>query len=100
MSWIEDADGGSVLNLRVIPNAARNEIVGPHADRLKIKIQNPPEDGKANRALIKLLSKSLDVSKSSIVILRGGKSREKRILVAGTEAGQVRERLDIPPFSA
>lgn len=93
MSWVEDAAGGAVLSLRVVPNASRDEIVGPHAGKLKVKVQRPPEDGKANRALLKLIAAELGVSKSSLAIVGGAKTRLKRIMIDGTSAEFVREKL-------
>lgn len=70
------------LSIRVQPNASRNEIVGWLDDgSLKIRIQTPPQDGKANKALIAFLAKELGVSKNQISILRGETSRQKVIAI-------------------
>jgi len=78
-----------VLSLRVIPRANSNEVIGFMDDgRLKIKINSPPVDGRANKTLINYLAKLLGVKKGAITLLTGKSGREKRILVKG-----LRERI-------
>lgn len=69
-----------LLNIRVLPRSSRNEIVGQMADgTLKVKLTAPPVDGKANEALIELLSEEYHVSKSKITIVKGLTSKNKTI---------------------
>lgn len=58
-------------------------VVGFFNDQLKIKIQSPPVDGKANQALIKFFSKSLKIAASKISIVAGEQSRSKVIKISG-----------------
>lgn len=68
------------LLVKVVPNASRNEIADWQADgSLKVRIQTPPQDGKANKALIAFLAKQVGVSKNQIKIVRGETSRQKLI---------------------
>jgi uncharacterized protein (TIGR00251 family) len=67
------------LHVRVIPNASKSEIISRDGGEWKIKIQAPPEDDKANGALIQLLAKHFKVPKNSIQIVVGKKSRQKII---------------------
>ena len=69
------------INIRVIPNAARDEVVGWQDDILKIKLQAVPEDGKANRALCLLLAKKIGCHKREVRIHSGEKSRNKIVEV-------------------
>ena len=62
-------DGGTRLRLRVKPGARRNEIQGPHGGALKLSVTAPPEKGKANRAVLDLLSNALGVPASSLTLL-------------------------------
>jgi len=93
MSWIENAETGVLLNLRVVPNASRNEISGLLGGQLKVRIQSPANEGKANKTLIKFLSKKIGVSKSKITIPKGSKSREKTILIADADSQYVEAKL-------
>ena len=49
----------AVLKLRIVPNARRSEVVGVHGDAIKVKVQAPPVDGKANEALCEFLAEQL-----------------------------------------
>jgi uncharacterized protein (TIGR00251 family) len=69
------------FNLKVIPNASRTEIIAKENGDLKIKVQAPPEDGRANKAVIQLLAKHFNVPKNRIKIIAGEKSQQKIIEV-------------------
>ena len=94
MPWLETTPDGVLLRLRIIPRAARDSVQGPHGDRLKIRLQAPPVDGKANRALLQLLALRLDVPRSALALVAGAAGREKTVLAMGVTAEAVRERLD------
>ena len=85
----QEKAGTLLLHLKVQPNASRSGIAGPHGDRLKIRLQSPPQDGKANQELISFLSKLLDIPKSSMELIRGQTSRDKTIRVSGLTADQL-----------
>ncbi|MFH1536360.1 MAG: DUF167 domain-containing protein [Patescibacteria group bacterium] len=72
-----------VLNIKVIPNASKSEIVGEQGDFLKVKIKEKAEKGKANSALIDLLSDNFKISKNNIEILRGSRSSKKVVKLKG-----------------
>ena len=74
------------ISLKVITHAKKSEVVGDDVDLfgariLRVKISQPPEDGKANKALIELLAEYLSVKKNSIKIIAGEKSTHKIIEV-------------------
>jgi uncharacterized protein (TIGR00251 family) len=71
-----------ILNLRIQPRAARDEIVGPLGNTLKIRLTAPPVDGKANEHLREFLGKQCGVAKSQVTVLSGDTSREKRVRIA------------------
>ena len=78
------------LPIRLQPGAAVDRIEGWEADPegrrvLKVRVRARPIDGEANDALIRLLAKSLGVSKSSVTVVRGGQSRSKMLLVDGLD---------------
>lgn len=72
-------DKGLVLNVLVRPNAAANKIEGLHDGLLKLRINAQPVEGAANQAVIKLLSKSLNVPKTGIEIISGHTNKQKRL---------------------
>jgi len=74
--------------LRLTPKGGRDAIEGwvrapSGAVMLKARVAAPPEDGKANTALVALLAKTLAVPKSAVTITGGGKVRLKRIEIRG-----------------
>jgi hypothetical protein len=74
---------GTTVAVRVTPKAAANRIVPSTTDTgallLKIYITTPPEDGKANAAVLKILAKALGIAKSRLRIISGEKSKHKVI---------------------
>lgn len=74
----------TVINVKLIPRASRNEIVEFMGDgTLKIKLTAPPVEGQANQAVIKFLSGILDVPIRSIEIISGKTSHNKLISIKG-----------------
>lgn len=82
-----------VLKLRIVPNARRSEVVGEHGDAIKVKVQAPPVDGKANEALRDFLAEQLQISARSIDIVGGEKSRDKTVAITGLDLTTARQRL-------
>ena len=93
MTWIKATPDGAILTIRVVPRASKNSIDGPLGDALKIRLQSPPVDGKANKALVRFLADMLDLSASRITILSGETGRSKRIEIRGVAEASVRAKL-------
>ena len=74
---------GFLIDVYVQPKASHNKIKGEYNNALKIYLTSPPIEGAANKECIKLLSKTLNISKSQVIIKRGEHSRKKQILVKG-----------------
>jgi uncharacterized protein (TIGR00251 family) len=81
------------LRLRVSPGASRSRVVGRLGDAWKVRIGAPPENGKANDALVGLLAETLDVPRSSIDVVSGHTSRDKTVEVRGRSEADVEARL-------
>ncbi|MFH0977548.1 MAG: DUF167 domain-containing protein [Spirochaetota bacterium] len=71
-----------VIDIAVIPKSSRSEIIIKD-DIIKVFLNSPPEDGKANKELIKIFSKQMRIAKSDIQIIRGEKSKKKQITIKG-----------------
>ncbi len=69
------------LTVKVVPNAGENSIAMPKdaGPVLLVRVTATPEDGKANAAVLKLLSKALACPRTSLAIVRGANSRSKII---------------------
>lgn len=76
---IRKTNEGIIVNLRISPNAKKNEII-KDGDIIKVKITALPIDGKANKALVEFFAKNFKIPKTSIEILKGETSKEKIIL--------------------
>jgi uncharacterized protein (TIGR00251 family) len=81
------------IQVRVQPNAARNEVVGFADGVWRVRVAAPPVQGKANRELVDFLSHVLRVSKNRVTILRGQATRNKVIAVAGLTREEITRRL-------
>lgn len=80
-SWCTAIAGGIRLSVQIMPNAKITEVVGILNDALKIRLQAPPVEGKANDALIRYLADILDVPKTSVSITHGHMNKRKTIEV-------------------
>ena len=90
MPWLTDTPDGAVLNLRIVPRATKNAIQGEHGDALKVRLCAPPVDGAANAALVEFLAETFALPRARVQLLSGASSRNKRVLLAGVAAPQVR----------
>lgn len=83
-----------IVSLRVQPKASANKILGEHAGALKVSVTAAPEKGKANAAVVTLLSKELGIPKSSIEIVRGETTRIKTLRIHGLTKESLSRLLD------
>lgn len=83
MSWIRGDDNGVVSIARLVPRAAKNQIVGITDGELKIRIKGLPVEGKANKALVQFLAEVLGVRLGCIALIGGETGRHKRIRIDG-----------------
>ena len=88
---------GARLRVKVHARARRNEVGGMLDGVLRIKVTEPPVEGRANRAVVELLAERLRVSRSSIRIVAGERASLKTVEVAGLDAAAVAERLRPEP---
>jgi len=94
-SFVTEAEDGTLLAVKVVPGAKR-EQVGPVAGgRLRVAVTAAPEKGKANKALVKLLARRLEMRKSDISIERGETAREKVLMLRGIVPRTARLRLGV-----
>ena len=92
---IRATPGGIELPLKVVPGASRTRVAGVLGTALKVAVAAPPEGGKANAAVIRLLAEVLGVSKSDIEIVSGHGQPLKRVAVRGLTAAEARTRLGV-----
>jgi len=90
MSWLTPTSQGVILTLKVTPRAKRTEVSGFDPDWIRLRIQAPPVDGKANEAIIAFLSESFKIHRRAVEICTGDTSRLKRIKLQGVTEDAVR----------
>lgn len=93
MSWLQQTNDGVQIRVKLVPRASVNRIDGPHGDALKIRLNAPPVDGKANAALLRFLADELDLPLSSIALTAGETSRQKTFRIRGATADTIRAAL-------
>jgi uncharacterized protein (TIGR00251 family) len=77
------------LRLRVSPGASRSGVVGRHGEVWKVRVTAPPENGKANDAVLDLLATTLEIPRARIEIVSGHGSRDKTVAVDGLPVEEI-----------
>jgi uncharacterized protein (TIGR00251 family) len=89
---------GIVLHVRLTPKGGISRVAGVEArdgkSVLKVQVTAPPEDGKANAALVETLAAWLGVPKSTVALVSGHKSRLKSVRIDG-DPDRLLEKLGI-----
>jgi len=83
------------LKIKVIPSSSKDCIAGWLQDTLKVKVKAPPEKGKANKAVIKILEKSLALPKGSVNIASGSTSCHKIIEINTNDDTDTNKKLSM-----
>lgn len=76
-AWCSQTAQGIRLAVQITPNAKRSEVIGVLDDVLKIRLQAPPVEGKANLALTRFIAATLGLPKSAVVLLHGQTNKRK-----------------------
>ena len=93
MLEIQGRDGAAIFSVRVQPRASMDEVVGEMGGALKVRLQAPALENRANQALIEFLAQLLKTPKSAVRILSGDRSRTKRIEIRGVTQQQIQALL-------
>jgi len=91
-AW-EEIPRGIVLPVQAQPKARCNAVLGVRQGRLLVAVTQPPEQGKANEALIEVLADALAIKRRQITLLSGATSARKRFLVIEADLAQLSARL-------
>src|SRR5438094_707685 len=93
MIELGDHAEGCVLPVRAQPGARRSGVQGEQNGALKVAVTAPPEDGRANQSLLEVLREALGLKRSQVELLSGQTSRDKRFLIRGVTAEELRRRM-------
>ena len=80
--WYRRETAVLVLSIHAQPGARATEVAGLHGDALKIRVQAPAQDDRANEALIEFVAARLGVARRDVTIASGARSREKKLHVS------------------
>ncbi len=83
----------TTLSVKVVPRASCDEVVGWSGGVLRLRVSAPPQDGRANAAVVALLAAALGVRKSAVAISAGHASAHKRVAIEGLTRSEVEQRL-------
>ena len=92
---LELKNGALVLHVKVVPNSSRTQFAGTLGDALKIKVAQPPEDGRANRAVESLIADALQLPPSHVHVAAGHSNPRKTIQITGITLELAQQRLDL-----
>ena len=81
------------LRLRVTPGADRAGVVGRHGAGWKISVAAPPERGRANEAVVRLIAESLSLPRDRVAVVSGHTARDKVVEITGISAEESERRL-------
>ena len=81
------------LAIKAVPNAPRSAVAGWLGEALKVKVQAPPVEGRANEALCDFLAEQLGLPRRAVTVLRGDTSRLKLVRIEGLTEAEARSRL-------
>ena len=95
MLEIHERDDAVVFSVRVQPRASKDEIAGEMAGALKVRLQAPALEDRANEALIEFLAQLLKTPKVAVRILSGERSRTKRLEIRGVTRQQILALLQV-----
>jgi uncharacterized protein len=88
------ATGAVIFSVRVQPRASKNEVAGVWGGALKIRLQAPATENRANEALIDFFSDILKTPKSAVRIQSGEHARTKRLEILGVTKQQILDLLN------
>ncbi len=89
MLEVQEREGAVILPVRVQPRASKDEIAGEMNGALRVRLQAPAVENRANEALVDFLAQLLKTPKSAVRILSGERSRSKRIEIRGVTKQQI-----------
>jgi uncharacterized protein (TIGR00251 family) len=83
----------ATLNVKVVPGASRDRLAGRYGDGVKVQVSAPPEKGKANDAVIKVIADALGLRAGDVVLLRGHSTPRKTLQINSLDQTTLEDRL-------
>ncbi|MCC7350035.1 MAG: DUF167 domain-containing protein [Phycisphaerales bacterium] len=79
----------ALLRIKVVPGARQDRIMGCLGDAIKIRTSAPPEGGRANDRVMRLIATALDIPQTHLKLLRGHANPNKVLQIDGLTQAQV-----------
>jgi len=92
-AWLRPCEAGVLISVHLQPGARRTALIGEHGVRLKIAVQAPPVEGRANAALLQWLAERLGLPRQQVDLVAGRHGRDKTVRADGIEAALAQRRL-------
>ncbi len=91
MPYFTETGDGVVLNVKAQPRSSRAGVDGLIGEAVKVRVKCAPVDGKANKELVETLADAFGLPKGRVVFKSGETAKQKRILLVGVSADDVRK---------
>lgn len=85
---------GVRLNVKVVPGASRDRVMGALGDALKVAVSKPPSGGEANKAVVSVIAKALALKPAQVQIIAGHSNPRKQLLITGATVADLSARLE------
>ena len=87
------AEQALILHVKVVPASSRDRVAGRYGDGIKIQTSAPPEAGKANAAVTKILAQFLSLKHGQVALISAPANPRKQFRISGLTAAQLAEKL-------
>jgi uncharacterized protein (TIGR00251 family) len=77
------------LHVKVVPGSSRDRVAGRYGEGVKVQVCAPPEDGRANKAVIAVLARALGVKPAQLAIVRGQAQPRKVVEITGVDQAKL-----------
>ena len=85
----------TTLNVKVVPGARKDRVVGAYGDAVKVQVRAPPAGGKANAAVLRVLTETLGLKPGQLELIAGHGQPRKVVRIEGLDEREIRTRLGI-----
>ncbi len=89
MDFIQESKSSVLIKIKAKPNAKAQSVQIIHNQYVKVQVKSPPDKNKANEEIVKIISKLLNISRSSVSIKRGLTSRDKLLEIKGISMDEI-----------
>jgi uncharacterized protein (TIGR00251 family) len=90
---LTDHPDGVLVAVRAQPNARKTGLLGVQAGAIKLAVTAPPEDGRANAAIVELMRELLGLKRSQVELSSGATGRNKKLLIRGLPKAELAANL-------